>query len=163
MTLEASVKSRAGDGDLNVVRQVSLFNYGLGRLYVLLDTLVNLREADILIRRANFRRARAERVDALERKRVRNNRMREEMADAEAEEGENFNQADWMIDFNNANPEVEILEEPKRDIDLDYDANEELTARDGDDDALGEDGQGLEEQGNEPDRKDSVESGKEES
>lgn len=69
---------------------------------------------------------RVQRVDAIERKRVRNNRKEEEMAEAKNEEGENFNQADWLAAFEENNPEIEIPEEPAKDVDLDYDQPEEI-------------------------------------
>lgn len=163
MTIENDIKSKAGDPDMNVMRQVSLFNYGLARLYVLLDILVNLREEDILMRREKFKRDRAERVDANERKRVRNNQLREEMAEAEALEGDEFNQAEWLAAFNEANPEIEIPHEPKRDVDMDYDVNEEFTYREGDEEAVGDEEQGLEEHIGELERKNSDQSGKDES
>jgi hypothetical protein len=122
---ENEVRSKVGDPEMSVLKIVSHFNYGLGRLYLLVDLLVSLRDADIILRREKFKQMRADRLNSIDRKRVRSNKMQEEMREAEIEDGENFNQIEWIALFNENNPEVEIPEEPKRDTDLDYDPVDE--------------------------------------
>jgi hypothetical protein len=106
---------------------VSYYNYGLGRLFLLLDLLISLRDADVVLRRERFKQMRIERHDAIEKNRVRDRMMQQEMAEAQQEEGDNFNQADWIAAYNENNPEHIVPENPQRDIDLDCDPVEERT------------------------------------
>ena len=77
------------------------------------------------------------------------------MAQAENEDGENFNQTEWLTTFNENYPEIEIPEEPVKDIDIDFDVNEDTAYEedklDGQDD--------VDQQNDRPARKHSVESG----
>lgn len=124
---ENEVRAKSGDPDLNVLKTVSYYNYGLGRLFLLLDLLISLRDADVILRRERFKQMRAERLDAIEKNRVRDRMMQQEMAEAQQEEGDNFNQAEWIATYNENNPEMQVPDEPQRDIDLDCDPVEEKT------------------------------------
>lgn len=124
------------------MKEVSQYNYALGRLLVYLNLIVNLRVRDVVLRKNKFQEARKERNRLINLKKKRDTDMLVELGVARADNPD-FNEEEWTAQFNEAYPKIEVPDPFDRELDLDYDGAE--AAEEGEEEQQPDDG-GAEEQ-----------------
>lgn len=87
--------------------------------------VVSLRIQDIQVRKEKYRLRRRERVNIIEAKKDRSERLLRELYDAREEADENFNEDEWVEIWNHNNPDTEVPDEPVKEVNADFEDMEQ--------------------------------------
>lgn len=105
------------------------YNLGLGRLLRYLTLVTSLRVKDIELRKQDRIARREARETAIREKQEREDRRVSSLEEAKEEnEEEEFNEEEWLNNWDHENPEIEIPDEVQDEIDVDLEPEEEEEA-----------------------------------